>query len=56
MPNYRYLYIVTESDLSIAQGVLAEFHNLDNGTVFYSQDPEWKVAATGKRGQAPYSG
>jgi hypothetical protein len=55
MPNYRYLYVVTESDLSAAQGLLAEFTNLDNGTVFYSNHPEWEVTATGRRGNAPYS-
>ncbi len=55
MPSYRYLYVVTESDLSVAQGFLAEFTNLDNNTVFHSNDPEWKVAATGRRGKAPYS-
>ena len=56
MPSYTYLYLVTESDVQVAQGFLAEFSNLDTNKVFYSNDPEWKVAATGRRGRAPYSG
>ena len=55
MPNFAYIYIVTESDLGGAQGLLAQFNNLDNGTVFYSQDAEWQVSATGRRGYAPYN-
>jgi hypothetical protein len=56
LPNDYYIYVVTESDLSVAQGFLGQFTNLDNGTRFYSDAPEWQVAATGRRGQAPYGG
>lgn len=56
LPNNYYIYVVTESDLSVAQGFLGQFTNLDNGTKFYSNAPEWQVAATGRRGSAPYGG
>jgi hypothetical protein len=55
LPNNYYIYVVTESDLSVAQGFLGQFTNLDNGTKFYSNAPEWQVAATGRRGSAPYT-
>lgn len=56
LPNNYYIYVVTESDLSVAQGFLGQFTNLDNGTKFYSNDAEWQVTATGRRGSAPYNG
>lgn len=52
-----YLYVVTASDLSTAQGFLGQFDNLTAGYTFYSNDPQWQVMATGLGGaSAPYSG
>lgn len=51
-----YIYVVTASDKSTAQGFLAQFENLTDGYKFYSQDPQWQVMATGLGGAAPYSG
>lgn len=51
-----YIYVVTASDKSVAQGFLAQFENLTNGYKFYSQDPQWQVMATGLGAAAPYSG
>ncbi len=56
LPASQYIYVVTESDLSVAQGFLGQFDNLDTGYKFYSSDPQWEVTATGRRGFAPYSG
>lgn len=51
-----YLYVVTASDRSVAQGFLGQFDNLTSGYRFYSQDPQWQVMATGLGSAAPYSG
>ncbi|MCG2576446.1 PEP-CTERM sorting domain-containing protein [Dechloromonas sp. XY25] len=51
-----YIYVVTSSDKSVAQGFLAQFENLTQGYKFYSQDPQWQVMATGLGGNAPYAG
>lgn len=56
LPDNYYIYVVTESDLAVAQGFLGQFENLDAGYKFYSNDPQWRVNATGRRGFAPYSG
>jgi hypothetical protein len=55
LPKNFYIYVVTQSDLSVAQGFLAQFTNTDNNTRFYSNDAAWQVAATGRYGLAPYS-
>lgn len=55
LPADHYIYVVTESDLSVAQGFLGQFTNLDTGYRFYSNDPQWQVTATGRRGSAPYT-
>jgi hypothetical protein len=55
LPNTNYIYVVTQSDLSTAQGFLAQFTNLDNNTKFYSNDAAWQVTATGRYGLAPYT-
>jgi hypothetical protein len=52
----QYIYVVTASDLSVAQGFLGQFENLDTGYKFYSNDPQWQVMATGLGAAAPYSG
>lgn len=52
----KYLYVVTASDLSVAQGFLGQFENLDTGYKFYSNDPQWQVMATGLGSAAPYTG
>ncbi len=52
----KYLYVVTASDLSVAQGFLGQFQNLSSGYKFYSNDPQWQVMATGLGSAAPYSG
>lgn len=52
----RYLYVVTASDLSTAQGFLGQFENLSSGYKFYSNDPQWQVMATGLGSAAPYTG
>lgn len=57
LPDDDYIYVVTESDLAVAQGFLAQFENLDTGYKFYSDDPQWQVMATGLgNGSAPYGG
>jgi hypothetical protein len=57
LPSDQYLYVVTASDLSVAQGFLGQFENLDSGFKFYSSDPQWQVMATGLGNTgAPYSG
>lgn len=64
LPDNNYLYIVTASDVSVAQGFLGQFENLTAGFKFYSNDPQWQVMATGLRNAAvgfpsygaPYSG
>lgn len=56
LPSDQYLYVVTASDLSVAQGFLGQFENLDTGDKFYSSDPQWRVMATGLGSAAPYSG
>lgn len=56
LPSNHYLYIVTASDLDVAQGFLGQFENLNTGYKFYSHDPQWQVTATGLGPAAPYSG
>jgi hypothetical protein len=55
LPENNFIYIVTQSDLSVAQGFIGQFTNLTDGTRFYSQDPQWEVTATGRFGYAPYN-
>lgn len=54
LPSNNYIYVVTQSDLAVAQGFLAQFTNLDTNERFYSQDSQWQVTATGHYGYAPY--
>lgn len=56
LDSTQYLYVVTASDLSVAQGFLGQFENLDTGYKFYSNDPQWQVMATGLGSAAPYTG
>ena len=57
LPDDRYIYIVTASDVSVAQGFLGQFENTATNYKFYSQDPQWQVMATGLGNLgAPYSG
>lgn len=57
LPAGQFLYVVTASDLSVAQGFLGQFENLDSSYKFYSNDPQWQVMATGLGNLgAPYSG
>jgi hypothetical protein len=57
LPDSSYLYVVTQSDLSTAQGFLGQFENLDTAYKFYSNDPQWQVMATGLgNNNAPYAG
>jgi PEP-CTERM motif len=56
LPSNQYLYIVTSSDVAVAQGFLGQFENIDTGYKFYSNDPQWQVMATGLGSNAPYSG
>jgi len=57
LSSNQYLYVVTASDLSVAQGFLGQFENLDDNYKFYSSDPQWQVMATGLgNAGAPYSG
>jgi len=51
-----YLYVVTASDLTQAQGFLGQFENQTSGYKFYSQNPQWQVMATGLGPNAPYTG
>ncbi|HCS64475.1 MAG TPA: hypothetical protein DIW64_10575 [Cellvibrio sp.] len=54
LPADNFIYVVTQSDLSVAQGFLAQFTNLTNNSRFYSHDSQWQVTATGRYGFAPY--
>lgn len=57
LPAGKFLYVVTASDLSTAQGFLGQFKNLDSNYKFYSNDPQWQVMATGLGNTgAPYTG
>lgn len=56
LPTNNFIYVVTQSDVSVAQGFLAQFTNLLNSDRFYSNDPQWQVTATGRYGFAPYAG
>lgn len=57
LPATQYIYVVTASDVSVAQGFLGQFKNLDSGYTFYSNDPQWEVMATGLGNTgAPYTG
>jgi len=57
LESNQYIYVVTASDLSVAQGFLGQFENIDTGYKFYSNDPQWQVMATGLRtGNYPYYG
>jgi hypothetical protein len=56
LPADNFIYVVTQSDLAVAQGFLAQFTNLQNGSRFYSNDSQWQVTATGRYGFAPYTG
>lgn len=55
LPSSNFIYVVTQSDLAVAQGFLAQFTNLTNNARFYSNDPQWQVTATGRYGFAPYT-
>lgn len=54
LPGNNFIYVVTQSDLAVAQGFLAQFTNLTNSARFYSNDSQWQVTATGRYGFAPY--
>ncbi len=56
LPSSNFIYVVTQSDLAVAQGFLAQFTNLLTGERFYSHDSQWQVTATGLYGSAPYTG
>lgn len=59
LTSTQYLYVVTASDLPVAQGFLGQFENIDPGTSykFYSNDPQWQIMATGLGSTgAPYTG
>jgi hypothetical protein len=56
LPADNFIYVVTQSDLAVAQGFLAQFTNLLNNDRFYSNDSQWQVTATGRYGFAPYAG
>jgi hypothetical protein len=56
LASSAYLYVVTASDRSVAQGFLGQFENLTTNYKFYSQDTQWQVMATGLGAAAPYSG
>jgi hypothetical protein len=55
LPVNNYIYVVTQSDLSVAQGFLAQFTNLLTNERFYSNNSQWQVTATGRYGYAPYN-
>lgn len=55
LPENNFIYVVTQSDLSVAQGFLAQFTNLTTNERFYSNDSQWEVTATGRYGHAPYT-
>lgn len=54
LPTSNFIYVVTKSDLSVAQGFLAQFTNLTTNERFYSNDSQWQVTATGRYDFAPY--
>lgn len=56
LPSNNYIYVVTASDVAVAQGFLGQFENLDEGYKFYSNSPQWQVMATGLGNAAPYTG
>jgi hypothetical protein len=56
LPETNFIYVVTQSDLSTAQGFLAQFTNSLTNERFYSNDSQWQVTATGRYGFAPYTG
>lgn len=57
LPAGQFLYVVTASDISVAQGFLGQFKNVDSNYKFYSNDPQWQVMATGLGNiGAPYTG
>jgi hypothetical protein len=55
LPINNFIYVVTRSDLAVAQGFLAQFTNLTNNARFYSNDSQWQVTATGRYDVAPYT-
>jgi Tfp pilus assembly protein PilW len=55
LPNSNFIYVVTQSDLQVAQGFLAQFTNSITNERFYSSDSQWQVTATGNYGNAPYT-
>jgi len=55
LPVNNYIYVVTQSDLAVAQGFLAQFTNLLTNERFYSNNAQWQVTATGRYGSAPYN-
>jgi hypothetical protein len=55
LPTSNFIYVVTQSDLAVAQGFLAQFTNLTTNDRFYSNDSQWQVTATGHYGFAPYT-
>ena len=54
LPASDFIYVVTRSDLAVAQGFLAQFTNLTTNERFYSNDSQWQVTATGRYNFAPY--
>ena len=57
LPKTSFIYVVTASDLSVAQGFLGQFVNETTGYKFYSNDIQWQVMATGLGNSgAPYTG
>lgn len=57
LPSNYYIYVVTASDLQVAQGFLGQFENTSTNYKFYTQDPQWQVTATGLGNTgAPYTG
>lgn len=55
LPTSDFIYVVTKSDLAVAQGFLAQFTNLTSNERFYSNDSQWQVTATGRYNFAPYT-
>jgi hypothetical protein len=55
LPTSDFIYVVTKSDLAVAQGFLAQFTNLVTSERFYSNDSQWQVTATGRDDFAPYN-
>jgi hypothetical protein len=56
LASSAYIYVVTASDKSTAQGFLGQFENITNNYKFYSNDPQWQVMSTGLGSAAPYDG